>query len=34
MPLHLYDRIHSYLVTALVCGGLAMMAAAWILDPL
>jgi hypothetical protein len=32
MPVYLYDRFHRYLVIALVCGGTAMMGAAWILD--
>ncbi len=34
MPIHLYDRFHTYLVIALVFGGLAMMVTAWIWDSL
>ncbi|SDO45409.1 hypothetical protein SAMN05216360_12336 [Methylobacterium phyllostachyos] len=34
MPIPLYDRFHLYITTALVCGGIAMMAAAWLLDSL
>jgi hypothetical protein len=32
MPNDLYDRFHRYLIIALVSGGAAMMAAAWIWD--
>jgi hypothetical protein len=34
MPIALYDRFHLYIATALMCGGGAMMAAAWLLDAL
>ena len=34
MPILLYDRVHRYLVMALVSGGLAMMGAAWVWDAL
>ena len=34
MPIALNDRFHFYIATALVCGGVAMMAAAWLLDSL
>ncbi len=34
MPLALYDRFHFYIVVALVCGGVSMMAAAWLWDML
>ena len=32
MSLFPYDRFHRYLVIGFVCGGLAMMGAAWIWD--
>ena len=30
----IYDRFHAYVVLALLCGGLAMMGVAWIVDAL
>jgi hypothetical protein len=30
----MYDRFHAYVVIALLCGGLAMMGAAWLWDAL
>jgi hypothetical protein len=32
MPVIFYDRHYRYLVVGFICGGLAMMAAAWIWD--
>ncbi len=34
MPIPIYDRLHRYIVVALVCGGFAMMGAAWLWDAL
>ncbi|CAM3231252.1 hypothetical protein MEME101129_24850 [Methylobacterium mesophilicum] len=34
MPADLSDRFHRYLVIVLLCGGGAMMGAAWIWDTL
>lgn len=34
MPTPIYDRLHCYIVVALVCGGVAMMGAAWLWDSL
>jgi hypothetical protein len=30
MPIPLDDRLHRYIVAALLCGGMAMMGAAWL----
>ena len=34
MPIPFDDRLHRYIVVALVCGGFAMMAAAWLWEGL
>lgn len=34
MPIPIYDRLHRYIVVALVCGGIAMMGAALLWDSL
>jgi hypothetical protein len=34
MPISIYDRLHAYIVVALMIGGGAMMGAAWMWDAL